>query len=123
MMMTHPKLTELKGTPHSRKNEKETTVKSQTLTWMMKLIPLGNERSKQKADSPDCTLLDEIEQEYESDDDVGPNISEKLAHIVTTMKKAKLSDDRFKEKLAKHKRPANCEISVPKVNPEIWALM
>ena len=105
MMMTHQKLTELKRTPHSRKKRNRDHGQEESDTDMDdeidNLIPLGNERSKQRADSPDCTLLVEIEQEYESDDDVGPNISEKLAHIVTTMEKAALSDDRFKEKLEK----------------------
>ena len=39
------------------------------------------------------------------------------------MMKGKITDDKLKEKTERLKRPENCELVVPKVNPEIWAIM
>ena len=67
--------------------------------------------------------LQELEQAYESDDDQGPEIQEKLASIAERMKKGNLAEGKLKEKMDRQKRPANCTLNVPKVNPEIWAMM
>ncbi|XP_070185868.1 uncharacterized protein [Littorina saxatilis] len=72
----------------------------------------------------DTTVLDDIEQEFEPDTDVGPPILEKLAKVLGTMGKGKMDDERMNTKFDKHKRPQNCEtLIVPRVNPEIWSVL
>ncbi|KAK7466683.1 hypothetical protein BaRGS_00037215 [Batillaria attramentaria] len=34
-----------------------------------------------------------------------------------------MTEEKTKEKSERHKRPANCDLTVAKVNPEIWSLM
>lgn len=67
--------------------------------------------------------LKEIQDEYEEDEEAAPKVSEKLANVVQAMAGQKMSEEKVKEKVEKHKRPENVEVHVPKVNPEIWALM
>ncbi|XP_070182738.1 transcriptional regulator ATRX homolog [Littorina saxatilis] len=74
----------------------------------------------QEMESCSNDALNEIEQEFDLAEDVGPNISEKLAQIVERMKKGLLSEDKLQEKFEKYKKPGNCDITVPRVNPEIW---
>ena len=86
------------------------------------MVP-GKRKKVQKESQSDENALEEIEQEYEVEDDLGPAISEKLVKVISTMAKAKLSEEKIKEKMEKYKQPQNCELKVPKVNPEIWAMM
>ena len=66
-------------------------------------------------------LLNEIAQDFESDEQTDPKVVQKLADIVNKRWGSKLEDAKLKEKLAKYNRPDNCEkLTVPKVNPEIW---
>ena len=48
--------------------------------------------------------LQELEQEYESDDNQGPEIQGKLASIVDRMKKGNLAEGRLKEKSGQTKK-------------------
>ena len=49
-------------------------------------------------------------------------VSIKLADIVNKRWSAKLSDDKFKEKVARYDRPENCDrLRAPKDYPEIWS--
>ena len=73
--------------------------------------------------SEDCVDLKNIAQEYENEEDVGPKIGEDLSSLVHTMFKGKISDEKLKEKFAKHKRPENCKFTVPRVNSEIWDIL
>ncbi|XP_022803358.1 uncharacterized protein LOC111340734 [Stylophora pistillata] len=66
-------------------------------------------------------LLNEIAQDFESDEQTDPKVAQKLADIVNKRWGSKLEEAKLKEKLAKYNRPDNCEkLTVPKVNPEIW---
>ena len=66
-------------------------------------------------------LLNEIAQDFESDEQTDPKVAQKLADIVNKRWGSKLEKAKLKEKLAKYNRPDNCEkLTVPKVNPEIW---
>ena len=66
-------------------------------------------------------LLNEIAQDFESNEQTDPNVAQKLADIVNKRWGSKLEEAKLKEKLAKYNRPDNCEkLTVPKVNPEIW---
>ena len=67
------------------------------------------------------TLLNEIAQDFESDEQTDPKVAQKLAAIVNKRWGSKLGEAKLKEKLAKYNRPDNCEkLTVSKVNPEIW---
>jgi hypothetical protein len=82
----------------------------------------GDTPNGQMISESDDNLLSEIAQEFDGGDDTGPNVSEKLADIVNKRWAEKLDDSKFKSKLEKYNRPANCtRLLVPKVNPEIWA--
>ena len=48
--------------------------------------------------------LQELEQAYESDDDQGPEIQEKLASIAERMKKGNLAEGKLKEKMDRQKK-------------------
>ena len=66
-------------------------------------------------------LLSEISQDFAQADDVGPNINQQLADIITKRWSSKLNDAKQKEKLDKYTRPENCDnLIVPRVNAEIW---
>ena len=66
-------------------------------------------------------LLNEIAQDFESDEQTDPKVAQKLADIVNKRWGSKLEEAKLKEKLAKYNRPDNCEkLTVSKVNPEIW---
>jgi hypothetical protein len=82
----------------------------------------GDTPNGQMISESDDNLLSEIAQEFDGGDDTGPNVSEKLADIVNKRWAEKLDDSKFKSKLEKYNRPANCtRLLVPKVNLEIWA--
>ena len=66
-------------------------------------------------------MLNEIAQDFESDEQTGPKVAQKLADIVNKRWGSKVEEAKLKEKLAKYNRPDNREkLTVPKVNPEIW---
>ena len=66
-------------------------------------------------------MLNEIAQDFVSDEQTAPKVAQKLADIVNKRWGSKLEEAKLKEKLAKYNRPDNCEkLTVPKVNPEIW---
>ena len=46
-----------------------------------------------------------------------------MAKIFLVMAKGKMTDEKLKEKMEKHKAPKNCDIPVPRVNNEIWSVM
>ena len=66
-------------------------------------------------------MLNEIAQDFQSDEQTDLKVAQKLAAIVNKRWGSKLGEAKLKEKLAKYNRPDNCEkLTVPKVNPEIW---
>ena len=74
-----------------------------------------------RGSSAEDALLNEIAQDFESDEQTDPKVAQKLADIVNKRWGSKLEEAKLKEKLAKYNRPDNCEkLTVPKVNPEIW---
>ena len=78
--------------------------------------------SENNVDSVGC--LSDIEQDYESPNDVGSEVHAKYAKLLRTMAKGKMAPEKLKAKQEKHKRPANCDLLVvPRVNPEIWSVM
>ena len=67
--------------------------------------------------------LAELEQDYDREEETGPEVNEQFAKLVATMAKGRMTEEKKKEKFATLKRPKNCDIAVPKVNPEIWGIM
>ena len=66
--------------------------------------------------------MNEIAQDFKSDEKTDPKVTQKLADIVNKRWTSKLEETKLKDKLLKYNRPDNCEqLKVPKVNPEIWS--
>ena len=60
---------------------------------------------------------------FDSDEDWGPPVSERLAELLERRFGSKLPDRKIKEKLTAHRIPANCRKSmgVPKTNQEVFS--
>ena len=84
-------------------------------------IPSNGDPPKLGSSVTEDALLNEIAQDFVSDEQTAPKVAQKLADIVNKRWGSKLEEAKLKEKLAKYNRPDNCEkLTVPKVNPEIW---
>ena len=80
-----------------------------------------NEVSEQPFDDD---LFNGLEQFYSQDSQTGPKVNDKLSKLIDTILRAKVSDEKMKEKTGRFKQPQNCEnLVMPKVNPEIWSKM
>ncbi len=78
--------------------------------------------SAKPTDGNEDELLSALASEYSAEDKTSRPVSSQLADIVNKRWSSKLSDDKFKEKIAKYDRPENCDqLLAPKVNPEIWS--
>ena len=86
------------------------------------LGPLEADSRKNKEADEEDEFLTTLALEYSADDKTSGPVSTQLADIVNKRWSAKLSDEKFKEKMAKYDRPENCDrLQAPKVNPEIWS--
>ena len=80
-----------------------------------------NEFSEQPFDDD---LFDGLEQFYCQDSQIGPKVNDKLSKLIDAMLRAKVSDEKVKEKEGRFKQSQNCEnLVLPKENPEIWSKM
>ena len=71
-----------------------------------------------------CAVLDNIDASLDDDEDVGPDVDEKLAAITNKAFSKHLSIDVVKKKKDAYSRPKNCDkVIVPKINKEIWRQM
>ncbi|KAL3876194.1 hypothetical protein ACJMK2_034064, partial [Sinanodonta woodiana] len=69
-------------------------------------------------------IIQELSDFYEVQERCGLPIQESLAKVVNAGFRSQIAQDKFKDLNEKHLRPQNCQnLSVPKVNPEIWAKM
>ncbi|XP_038075331.1 uncharacterized protein LOC119743061 [Patiria miniata] len=67
-------------------------------------------------------LLSEMATLVEGDDKVGPAINEKLAGTINALARGKIAPEKLEEKVKQYDKPKNCpNLSLTKVNPEIWA--
>jgi hypothetical protein len=83
-----------------------------------------NKSSHETVSSKSDSLFHEMESLLEDDEDVGPEVAEKLANITNKAFSKQLSIEVVRKKKEMHKRPRNCDkIIVPKVNKEIWRQM
>jgi hypothetical protein len=72
------------------------------------------------SDSED-DLISQIEQFYEQDERCSGKINERLAKIVNEGICARINEEKRKDLLAKHFKPANCDsLQVPRINKGIW---
>jgi hypothetical protein len=68
--------------------------------------------------------LEQLEQFFASEEKCGPELSAKLAKIINSSMRSKVSSSKIEEVADKHLRPKNADnLTVPKVNPEIWDRM
>ena len=92
---------------------------------------LYNAEDKGGNDNNDCLtqdtkddLMDSIASDLNADEHTGKDVSDKLAKLVKKRWSEKLTSNKLSEKLKKYPRPGNLQnLTVPKVNPEIWANM
>ncbi|CAB4005586.1 Tyrosine- kinase Tec [Paramuricea clavata] len=76
----------------------------------------GNDNEKEFG-----AILDSVVQELD-EEQLGPDVSEKLAQVINKTLRSKLSEEKLKEKQNAYPRPQNCEsLETTRVNPEIWA--
>ncbi|CAB3992944.1 Hypothetical predicted protein [Paramuricea clavata] len=76
----------------------------------------GNDNEKEFG-----AILDSVVQELD-EEQLGPDVSEKLAEVINKTLRSKLSEEKLKEKQNAYPRPQNCEsLETTRVNPEIWA--
>jgi len=69
-------------------------------------------------------LLDSIASDLNADEHTDKDVSDKLAKLVNKRWSEKLTADKLSEKLKKYSRPGNLQnLTVPKVNPDIWVNM
>jgi hypothetical protein len=81
----------------------------------------GTSGTSGKGQNDEDKILDELNAAMEDDDDVGADISGKLASIINKRFEKKLGADLRKEKQKVYTRPKNCErLKVPRVNIEVW---
>ena len=67
-------------------------------------------------------LLDSIANDLNAEEHTDKDVSDKLAKLVNKRWSEKLTADKHSEKLKKYSRPRNLQsLTVPRVNPEIWA--
>ncbi|CAB3997611.1 Enzymatic poly, partial [Paramuricea clavata] len=67
------------------------------------------ESAETKDGDEEDAFLTTLAMEYSADDKTSSPVSTQLADIVNKRWSSKLSDDKFKEKIAKYDRPENCE--------------
>ena len=83
----------------------------------------ANNECKNEEDDEDDSGVKEILEDYEPEEECGLPMADKLVSVIENMAKAKILEEKRKEKIEKHKRPENCPVTVPKVNQEIWGLI
>ena len=84
------------------------------------------EQGDPTADAEAHALLQQLETQLTGNEEKGKPIRQKLADIAFASKRwgSKLDPDKLKGILDSHKQPENCgEVTVPRVDPEIWAQM
>ena len=69
-------------------------------------------------------LLSEMATLVEGEDRVGPPINEKLADTINALIRGKILPEKLEQKVKLYDKPKNCKnMTVTKVNPEIWAFL
>lgn len=79
----------------------------------------GNESSGED----DAGMLGELAAFFKADEKKGPKIEATLADVIVQGLKSTPNHDKLKQLVETYPTPDNLPISVPKVNPELWAKM
>ncbi|XP_028414877.1 uncharacterized protein LOC114537957 [Dendronephthya gigantea] len=75
-------------------------------------------------DQSEIELLESLNSALNEEEQTGPKIVQNLADIAITRWGKTITTEKFKILLSKHDKPENCaELTVPKVNPEIWTAL
>ncbi|EDO31195.1 predicted protein [Nematostella vectensis] len=75
-------------------------------------------------DPGEDAFFDALAADIEDEEAVCEAVNDPIAKIAKKLWGSSIAADRLKPLLAKHAKPQNChEITVPRVNPEIWAKM
>ena len=61
--------------------------------------------------------LGQLQQDIETDEEVDEAIKEELSKVTETMAKGKITENKVKETHSLCKRPSDCEVRVPSMNP------
>ena len=69
------------------------------------------------------SILDKLFEDLSKQDKLGPPINDKLVSIVNKLHAEPKEETQIKDLLKKWPKPSNCELNVPRVNPEIWKVM
>lgn len=76
------------------------------------------------SDSDDWDFSMEVESQFQLNDETGPDLSENVAKMVMKLVQKTVPEETMKAKLAKVKKPGNCEeLMTPSMNPEVWGLL
>lgn len=89
--------------------------------FVQKMMNCSNQNDQEKFDEPD--LDEELKlafQDCEKGLDVGPPVHRTVAEAFNRTVKRPLSKETLTDLTSKMKIPENCQLSVPKVNTEIW---
>jgi hypothetical protein len=75
-------------------------------------------------DPAEIKFLDSLNNALNEDEQTGPKVVQNLADIAIKRWGKPIANDKLKTLLAKHAKPENCaELTVPRVNLEIWSSM
>ena len=75
-------------------------------------------------DPAEIKFLDSLNNALNKDEQTGPKVVQNLADIAIKRWGKPIANDKLKTLLAKHAKPENCaELTVPRVNLEIWSSM
>ena len=83
----------------------------------------GNDNPLDDLPQGDNVNLDDLQQEYALDDEVGATINDNLASLLDTMAKGTMTEETLNRRFTTYKRPRNVSYDVPKVNMDVWAMM
>ena len=103
-----------------REFRQSTTKKKKVEDKLANLCTKVKEKNSKQHEKPDLSF---VKKQYKKEEETGPKIDEDLADVFNTMAQGEMEDEMLEEKMAKHKRPENCEYFTPRVNSELWSCM
>jgi hypothetical protein len=111
----------------SLKRKRSNSVSDSFDSKLSKLLSKTKQQTDKNAESAQSKVdekgLKQILLDYSVEEETGKEIEQDLAELFETMAKGQMKDDTIEKKLAKYKRPKNCNISVPRVNSELWGIL
>ena len=68
-------------------------------------------------------ILDKLFEDLSKQDKHGPPIHDKLVSIVNKLHVEPKEETQINDLLKEWLKPSNCELNVPRINPEVWKVM